>query len=150
MPQEVQVTIPTLPLAQTHNLKIVNMEGYTLYHLFRFLKECHLSLLTQVTCFVNKPPHLAILHNLNHLNQGSPNPGDKTNPQGIPNDSGIIVDHSKSSEVEVTNLDPTKASPPVQRSQSGTSDSSDSSLLDGVPSPVRKKFQKMKVKKTGS
>ena len=31
MPQEVQVTIPTLPLAQTHNLKIVNMEGYTLY-----------------------------------------------------------------------------------------------------------------------
>ena len=83
---------------------------------------------------------------LNHLNQGSPNPGDKTNPQGIPNDSGIIVDHSKSSEVEVTNLDPTKASPLVQRSQSGTSDSSDSSLLDGVPSPVRKKFQKMKVK----
>ena len=82
------------------------------------------------------------------LNQGSPNPVDKTSPQGIAsNDSGIMVDLGNSSEVEATNFGSTQASPPVQRSHSATSDSSsDNGLLEGMSSPVRKKFQEMKVK----
>ena len=69
---------------------------------------------------------------IDHLNQDrTPNPVDRMSPLGIPaNDSGIVLDLSNSE---------------VQRSLSGTSESSsDSGLLEGASSPLKKKFQKLK------
>ena len=68
---------------------------------------------------------------LDHLNQDRPNQADKMSPEGIrANDSGIQLDLSNSE---------------VQRSLSGTSESgSDSGLLEGVSSQLKKKFQKIK------
>ena len=85
-----------------------------------------------------------------HMDHGrTQNPVDGTNFQDIPsNDSGVILDQSNSSGIETTNLDST---PPVQRSHSGTSDSSgDNVQLEKVPSPIRKKFEAMKVEIRGS
>ena len=87
---------------------------------------------------------------LEHLDHGrTQNPVDGTNLQDIPpNDSGIILELSNSSGMETTNFGST---PPVQRSHSGTSDSSgDNVLLEEVPSSIRKKFEAMKVKIRGS
>ena len=81
-----------------------------------------------------------------HLNQGrTHNPVDGTNLQGIPpNDSGIVLELSSS--METTDFGSALTSPPVQRSHSGTSDSSsDTGLLEEASSPIRKKFQDMKV-----
>ena len=64
--------------------------------------------------------------------------------QGIPpNDSGLVLDLTDS-ETGMFNSSSKFMVPQVQRSFSGTSDSSDSSQLEGIPSPVRQKFQKMK------
>ena len=85
-----------------------------------------------------------------HLNQGrTHNPVDGTNLQGIPpNDSGIVLELSSSPGMETTDFGSALASPPVQRSHSGTSDSSsDTGLLEEASSPIRKKFQEMKVVK---
>ena len=87
---------------------------------------------------------------LEHLDHGRTQiPVDGTNLQDIPsNDSGIILELSNSSGIETTNFGST---PPVQRSHSGTSDSSgDNVPLEEVPSPIRKKFEAMKVKIQGS
>ena len=129
------MTIPMLPLAQTHNLKVVKMEAYTLYHLFSLLKEYCLSLLTQVTCYPQSeqaPTPSNTSSPIDHLNQDrTPNPVDRMSPQGIrANDSGIVFDLRISE---------------VQRSLSGISESSsDSGLLEGAPSPLKEKFQKIK------
>ena len=88
-----------------------------------------------------------------HLNQGrTHNPVDGTNLQGIPpNDSGIVLELSNSSGMETTDFDSALASPPVQRSHSGTSDSSsDTGLLEEASSPIRETFQEMKVVIRGS
>ena len=88
-----------------------------------------------------------------YLNQGrTHNPVDGTNLQGIPpNDSGIVLQLSNSSGIETTDFGSALACPPVLRSHSGTSDSSsDTGLLEEASSPIRKKFQEMKVVNQGS
>ena len=66
--------------------------------------------------------------------------------QGVPpNDSGLVCDLSESSSPFEETITLNHSSiPPVQRSLSGTSDGSDNGQLEGLPSPIRRTFQKMK------